>query len=43
VTKIDLQGYEKTFGNRYFMIDALSTSGEYLIIEDGNLKVGSIK
>ena len=43
VRKIDLNGYEKAFGNRYFMIDALNTSGEYIIIEDGVIHVKSIK
>jgi hypothetical protein len=43
VTKIDLNGYEKAFGNRYFMIDALNTTGEYITIEDGNITVKSIK
>jgi hypothetical protein len=43
VTKIDLIGYEKAFGNRYFMIDALGTSGEYITIEDGVIHVKSIK
>jgi hypothetical protein len=43
VKNIDLKGYEKQFGNKYFMIDALSTSGEYIIIEDGKITVKSIK
>ena len=43
VTKIDLIGYEKAFGNRYFMIDALNTTGEYITIEDGKITVKSIK
>ena len=43
VKNIDLKGYEKQFGNKYFMIDALSTSGEYIIIEDGKITVNSIK
>lgn len=43
VTKIDLKGYEKAFGGRYFMIDALNTTGEYLIIEDGELRVECVR
>ena len=43
VTKIDLIGYEKAFGNRYFMIDALNTTGEHITIEDGIISVKSIK
>ena len=42
VTKIDLNGYEKNFGNKYFMIDALNTSGEYIIIENGDIKVNRV-
>ena len=44
VRQIDLNGYEKAFGNRYFMIDALNTTGEYITIEDdGVITVKSTK
>jgi hypothetical protein len=43
VKSIDLDAYKKAFGNKYFMIDALSTSGEYIVIEDGKITVKSIK
>jgi hypothetical protein len=39
INKIDLKAYEKAFGNKYIMIDALNTSKEYLVIEDGELIV----
>ena len=39
--QIDIKG--KSTGGRYYFIDTLGTSGEYLIIEDGEVKVGSIK
>ena len=42
VRQIDLKGYKKAFGNRYFMIDALNTNGDYLLIEDGKLTVKNI-
>lgn len=42
VRQIDLNGYEKAFGNRYFMIDALNTSGEYIIIENGDIRVNRV-
>ena len=38
--KIDLKG--KSTGGRYYFIDTLGTSGEYLIIEDGNIGVGNV-
>lgn len=37
VTKIDIKG--KATGGRYYFIDSLGTSKEYLIIEDGVFKV----
>lgn len=43
VTKIDLEGALKAAGGKYYPMDALSTSGEYLIIQDGELSVGSIQ
>ncbi len=41
VNKIDIEG--KATGNRYYFIDALGTSGEYLIIEDGQVRIGQSK
>lgn len=38
--KIDIEG--KSTGGKYFFIDCLGTSGEYLIIEDGEFKTGKI-
>jgi hypothetical protein len=41
VTKIDLALSMKALGGKYYPIDALSTSREYLVIEDGELIVKS--
>ena len=38
--QIDIHG--KATGGKYFFIDTLGTSGEYLIIEDGVFKTGSV-
>lgn len=35
-----LKASKKTMNNRYYLADALNTSGEYLIHEDGEFKVG---
>jgi predicted phosphodiesterase len=42
VKKIDLAFSKKAAGGRYYFIDCLGTSGEYLIIENGEIKVGSV-
>lgn len=42
VVKIDLENYTKWTGGKLLMIDALGTSGEYLIITDKKLSVGKI-
>ena len=42
VTKIDVEGSKKNTGGKLFMIDALGTSKEYLIIENGEFKIGKI-
>ena len=42
VTKIDIEGSKKNTGGKLLMIDALGTSGEYLIIENGEFKTGKI-
>jgi len=41
--KLDLEGSQKAAGGRYYLIDCMGTSGEYLIIEDNKLRVGSTK
>lgn len=41
VRQIDIEG--KATGNRYYFIDALGTSGEYLVIQDGQVQVGQSK
>lgn len=38
--KIDIKG--KSTGSRYYFIDTLETSGEYLVIEDGNVRTGTV-
>ena len=43
VKKLDLVGAEKAAGGRYYLIDCQGTTGEYLIIEDGNLIVGQTR
>jgi len=43
VKKLDLIGSKKATGGRYYFIDCMETSGEYLVIEDGKLRVGSTK
>lgn len=40
VTRIDVAG--KSTGGKYYLIDTLGTSREYLIIEDGEVKFGTI-
>lgn len=43
VKKLDLVGSEKAAGGRYYFIDCLGTSGEYMIIEDGKINVGQTR
>jgi predicted MPP superfamily phosphohydrolase len=43
VNKLDLVGAEKAAGGRYYLIDCLGTTGEYLVIQDGELIVGQTK
>jgi len=40
VKKLDLVGAEKSAGGRYYLIDCQETTGEYLVIQDGELSVG---
>jgi hypothetical protein len=41
--KIDLTGSDKFTGGRYYFIDTMETSGDYLIIQDDQLTVNSVK
>ena len=41
--KIDLDGSDKFTGGRYYFIDTMDTSGDYLIIEDDQLRTNSVK
>jgi hypothetical protein len=41
--KIDLEGSDKFTGGRYYFIDTMELSGDYLIIEDNKLRVNSVK
>lgn len=43
VKKLDLEGSQKSAGGRYYLIDCQETTGEYLIIEDGELSVGTTR
>jgi predicted MPP superfamily phosphohydrolase len=43
VKKLDLEGAKNSAGGRYYLIDCQGTTGEYLIIEDGNLNVGQTR
>lgn len=40
--KLDLKGSNQFTGGRYYFIDTMETSGQYLIIEDDILKVNSV-
>jgi predicted MPP superfamily phosphohydrolase len=41
--RIDIDGSDKFTGGRYYFIDTMETSGDYLIIEDNKLRVNSVK
>ena len=41
--KLDLEDSNKFTGGRYYFIDTMDTTGQYLIIEDGSLSVNSVK
>lgn len=43
VKSLDLIAADKTFGSRYYLIDCLGTSGEYLIIQDGIVLTGQTR
>lgn len=40
--RLDLKAIEKAAGNKYYCVDCLGTSGEYLIIENDKIRVGSV-
>lgn len=41
--KLNLEGSDKNTGGRYYFIDTMETSGEYLVIQNNNLTVNSVK
>jgi predicted MPP superfamily phosphohydrolase len=41
--KLDLKGSDQFTGGRYYFIDTMETSGDYLIIEDNKLRTNSVK
>jgi hypothetical protein len=41
--RLNLEESDKFTGGRYYFIDTMETSGQYLIIEDDKLSVGSVK
>ena len=43
VRKLDIDGAMKAAGGRYYLIDCQETTGEYLIINDGELSVGTTR
>ena len=43
VKKLDLIGSQKTAGGRYYFIDCQETTGEYLVIQDNELIIGTTR
>jgi hypothetical protein len=41
--RLNLEESDKFTGGRYYFIDTMDTSGQYLIIEDDKLSVGSVR
>jgi hypothetical protein len=41
--RIDIDGSDKFTGGRYYFIDTMEVSGDYLVIEDNKLRVNSVK
>jgi predicted MPP superfamily phosphohydrolase len=41
--RLDLEGSDKFTGGRYYFVDTMETSGDYLIIEDDKLRVNSVR
>ena len=43
VRKLDLEGSQKSAGGRYYLIDCQDTTGEYLVIQDKELIIGTTR
>ena len=43
VKKLDLIGSQKTAGGRYYFVDCQETTGEYLVIQDNELIIGTTR
>ena len=43
VKKLDLEGSQKSAGGRYYFIDCQDTTGEYLVIQDKELIIGTTR
>jgi hypothetical protein len=43
VKKLDLEGSKNSAGGRYYLIDCQETTGQYLVIQDGELSVGTTR
>jgi len=43
VKKLDLVGSQKSAGGRYYLIDCQETTGEYLVIQDNELIIGTTR
>lgn len=43
VKKLDLIGSQKSAGGRYYLIDCQDTTGEYLVIQDNELIIGTTR
>lgn len=43
MNKLDLDGSDKFTGGRYYFIDTMETSGQYLVIEDNKLTTNSVR
>jgi hypothetical protein len=41
--KLDLEGSNKNTSGRYYFIDTMDTTGEYLVVQDNNITVNSVK
>jgi hypothetical protein len=41
--RLDLTGSDKFTGGRYYFIDTMDTTGEYLVIEDSVIRTNSVK
>jgi hypothetical protein len=41
--RIDIEGSDKFTGGRYYFIDTMDTTGDYLVVQDNNITVNSVK